>query len=59
MKLVSRFKLAAKNKNELYALLREAFSKFVGNEPETHQRGNALASIKNIQREISSRAFRP
>lgn len=59
MKLVSRFELAAKNENELHALLGEAFNELARSEPETHQRMNALASIENIQREISSRALRP
>jgi hypothetical protein len=57
MKVVSRFELAAKNKGELHALLRESFNELAGSEPETHQRSNALASIENIQREISSRAL--
>ena len=57
MKLVSRFELAAKNKNELHALLREAFNALAGSDPETHQRTNVLASIENIQREISSRTL--
>lgn len=56
MKLVSRFELAAKSKNELHALLREAFNELARSEPETHQRMNALASIENIQREIHLRS---
>ena len=55
MKLVTRFELAAKNENELYGLLREAFNKLARSGPDTHQRRNALASIKNIQNELASR----
>ena len=47
MKLVTRFELAAKNENELHALLREAFNALAGSEPDTYQRKNALASIEN------------
>lgn len=55
MKLITRFELAAKNESELYALLREAFNELAKSEPGTYQRRNALASIENIQNEISSR----
>ncbi|MES9970976.1 MAG: hypothetical protein ABW092_13160 [Candidatus Thiodiazotropha sp.] len=55
MKLVTRFELAAKSKNELHAYLREAFNELARSEPETHQRRNALASIENIQTELASR----
>lgn len=55
MKLVTRFELAAKNENELYAHLREAFNELARSEPDTHQRINALASIENIQNELASR----
>ncbi len=56
MKLVTKFELAAKSKNELHALLREAFNELARSEPESHQRRNALASIENIQSELASRA---
>lgn len=59
MKLVTKFELAAKNKNELCALLREAFNELARSEPDTHQRRNALASIENIQSELASRALCP
>ena len=59
MKLITRFELAAKNENELYALLREAFNELAKSKKESHERRNALASIENIQREIGSRAFCP
>ena len=56
MKLITRFELAAKNKNELHALLREAFNELARCKPDTLQRRNALASIENIQSELALRA---
>jgi len=56
MRLVTRFELAAKNESELRGLLRNAFNELAKSNPHTHQRRNALASIENIQREITSRA---
>lgn len=55
MKLLTRFELAAKNKNELHILLRESFNELAKSNPKTHERRNALASIENIQRELGSR----
>lgn len=57
MKLVTRFELAAKNENELHALLRDAFNELAKSDPESHQRRNAVASIENIQNEVGSRAL--
>ena len=51
MNLVTRFELAAKSKNELRGLLREAFKELAGSEFGSHERRNALASIENIQRQ--------
>ncbi len=59
MRLLTRFELAAKNKTELDFLLRESFNELAKSNPNTHERRNALASIENIQREISSRSWRP
>ena len=59
MRLVTRFELAAKNKNELHTLLREAFNALARSEADSHQRRNALASIENIQNELASRALCP
>ena len=56
MKLVTRFEVAAENGNELHVLLKEAFNVLAGNEPDSHQRRYALASIENIQNELASRA---
>ena len=57
MYLITRFELARKNERELYAILREAFNELAKSDIQTHQRRNALASIENIQREISTRDF--
>lgn len=58
MKLLTKFELAAKNKNGLHVLLRQSFNELAKCNPNTHQRTNALASIKNIQGEIGSRAWK-
>ena len=55
MKLLTRFELAAKNKNELDFLLRESFNELAKSNANTHQRRNALASIENIHRELGLR----
>jgi len=55
MRLITRFELAAKNENELHALLRNAFNELAKSKPDTYQRRNALASIENIQNELGSR----
>jgi len=59
MKLLTKFELAAKNENELYALLRDAFNELARSEPDTYQRRNALASIENIHSELFSRSPGP
>ncbi len=53
MRLVTRFELAAKNESELHGYLRNAFNELAMSEPHTHQRRNALASIENIQSELT------
>ncbi len=55
MKLATRFELAAKSESELRGLLREAFNALAKSEFDTHQRRNALASIENIQNELTCR----
>ena len=57
MRLVTRFEMAAKNINELHSLLRVTFNELAKSNPDTHQRRNALASIKNIQTELGARAL--
>ena len=59
MKLLTRFELAAKNKNELHILLRESFNELAKSNANTYERRNALASIENIQRELGSRIPAP
>jgi hypothetical protein len=57
MKLITKFELAAKNKTELHGLLREMFNELAKSNPNTHQRRNALASIENIQVELTMRTI--
>ncbi|MHA1839265.1 MAG: hypothetical protein ACTSYO_04815 [Candidatus Ranarchaeia archaeon] len=57
MRLITRFEMAAKNKNKLHTLLREAFNELARSNPDTYQRRNTLASIENIQRELGARAL--
>lgn len=59
MKLITRFELAAKNTTELRGLHKEVFNTLVRSEPKTLERVNALASLENIEIEISSRAPSP
>ncbi len=62
MRLITRFELAAKSETELRGLLREAFNELAKSNVDTYQRRNALASIENIQSEITekySRSFSP
>ncbi len=59
MKLITRFEIAARNKNELHAILRNAFNELAQSEPNSMERRNALASIENIQREIGSEILSP
>ena len=62
MKLITRFELATKSGDELHALLRHAFNELAKSKLYSHEQRNALASIENIQREISekhSRNFSP
>ncbi len=59
MRLITRFELAAKNKNELYGQHRKIFNELVKSEPHTLEHVNALASLENIEIEIASRAPNP
>jgi len=43
--------------SDLLGALNEAYALSKGSEANSHQRRNALASIENIQNEISSRAL--
>jgi hypothetical protein len=59
MRLITRFELAAKKTTELRSLHKEVFNAMVRSEPKTLERVNALASLENIELEISSRAPSP
>lgn len=55
MKLITRFELASKSTSELHVLYQEVFNALVRSERETAERRNCLASLENIQNELSSR----
>jgi len=57
MKLITKFELAAKNKNESYGLYRKVFNELARSNPHSHERRNALVSLENIRYEISSRTL--
>lgn len=57
MRLITRFELAAKSTNELYGLHRKVLNKLAMSEPDTSQRRNAFASIKNIENELASKTW--
>ena len=59
MRLVTKFELAAKSTNELYAIHKEAYTGLIKSNPRSLQRVNALLSLKNIELELASRAPRP
>lgn len=59
MRLITRFELAAKNTTELRKLHKEVCHVMVRSHPQTLERVNALASLENIEIEITSRARRP
>ena len=59
MKLITRFTLATHNTSALYGLYRQVFNELANSQPHTHEHINALASLENIQREITSRVLRP
>lgn len=56
MKLITRFELAAKNENELLGLLKMAFNELAKSDFGTQERRDALASLENIENELTSRA---
>ena len=57
MKLITRFELATKSKDELEGLFRQVFNELANCKPNTLEQANALASLQNIEREISYRIF--
>tara|TARA_R110002095_G_scaffold86943_3_gene75697 strand:- start:817 stop:996 length:180 start_codon:yes stop_codon:yes gene_type:complete len=56
MKLITRFELVAKSKNELYGLHRKVFNELAKSEAHALEHVNALASLENIEHELASRA---
>ena len=59
MRLITRSELAAKSTTELRSLHKEVSNALVRSEPLTLERVNTLASLENIELEISSRAPSP
>lgn len=59
MRLVTRFECAAKSTEQLYGLHQEIYTELIKSHPNTLNRVNALASLQNIELEITSRVLRP
>lgn len=55
MKLITRYELANRPTSELRGLLRQTFDALARSAPESPERCNALASIENIQVELTLR----
>lgn len=55
MKLIIKFKLVAKNTNELDGLHRKVFNELAKSKPRTLERENTLASLENIENELALR----
>lgn len=53
MKLIKRFELASRSKNELRRLLQDMFNELARAEPNTAQRRNVLASLEVIRAELA------
>ncbi len=56
MELVSRFEAASRSTAELHGLLAEAFNAFATAPRGSIERRDALASMKNIEHELATRA---
>ena len=56
MRLITRFELAGKTNEELHSLLRQTFNAMASGD-NNHKR-NAIASMQNIQNELTARALR-
>lgn len=57
MRLITRFELASKSTNELHALYRETFNALVRSDPDTAERRNTIASLENIEAELTARTL--
>ncbi len=56
MLLVSRFEAASRSTPELHGLLTKAFNAFANAPRCSQERRNALASMRNIEDELATRA---
>ena len=56
MKLDSRFEAASRSTAEVHGLLQEAFNAFAAAPRSSQERGDALATIRNINDELATRA---
>ena len=56
MKLVSRFEAASRSTAELHGLLAAAFNAFAVAPRGSQERSTALASMRNIEDELATRA---
>ena len=59
MKLISRFEAATRSTAELFCLRKEAFIAFSAAPHGSQEQRNALASMRNIERELASRSPTP
>ncbi len=59
MKLISRFEAATRSTVELYGLRKEAFLAFSVAPRRSQEGREALASMRNIERELASRKHAP
>ncbi len=55
MKLITRFELASRSTNELHTLYRDTFNALCGCRPHSAEQRTCLASLKNLEDEITSR----
>lgn len=55
MKLITRYELTNRPTSELRGLLRQTFDALAQSAPESTERRAALASLENIQAELSVR----
>lgn len=56
MKLITRFELVSRGTNELYTLHRDTLNALCRCRPHSAEQRTCLASLKNLEDEINSRA---
>lgn len=59
MKLITRFELASRSTSELYALHRDTLNAFCRCRQHSVEQRTCLASLRNLEDEINSRALHP